>query len=165
MTPALAPVARPGLSRRTTGEDPGPSELQRTPSRTSIQHALRRMATHETGEGVETGYDGNALDTHDEHEHEHEHEHGRRSSKASGSSSGSGHAVSDEERSVGLNSHNRDETKGDTGDGEDPARSSKSRKKDVELQDQTNLLPIRQVMMVFCGLTAALFCSLLDQTM
>lgn len=163
----LAPVGRPDMSRRNTGEDPGQSDLQRTSSRTSIQHALRRMATHETGEGVETGYDGNALDTHDEHEHEHEHEdgHGRRLSKTSHGSSGSGHAASDEERSVGMNSRTGEEAKTDADDGKDPAKSSKPGKKEVELQDQTNLLPIRQVMMVFCGLTAALFCSLLDQTM
>lgn len=35
----------------------------------------------------------------------------------------------------------------------------------VELQDQTNLLPFRQVIIVCSGLTCALFCSLLDQTM
>lgn len=38
-------------------------------------------------------------------------------------------------------------------------------RKEVELQDQTNLLPVRQVIVVFAGLSAALFCSLLDQTM
>jgi hypothetical protein len=34
-----------------------------------------------------------------------------------------------------------------------------------ELQDQTNLLPVKQVILVFVGLTCALFCSLIDQTM
>lgn len=34
-----------------------------------------------------------------------------------------------------------------------------------ELQDQTNLLPVRQVVFVFLGLSCALFVSLLDQTM
>lgn len=38
-------------------------------------------------------------------------------------------------------------------------------KKAIELQDQTNLLPTKQVVFVFMGLTCALFCSLLDQTM
>lgn len=50
-------------------------------------------------------------------------------------------------------------------DGE-PTESGKGKKrKTVELQDQTNLLPVRQVIVVFAGLSAALFCSLLDQTM
>jgi hypothetical protein len=34
-----------------------------------------------------------------------------------------------------------------------------------QLQDQTNLLPVRQVIFVFLGLSCALFVSLLDQTM
>ena len=38
-------------------------------------------------------------------------------------------------------------------------------KKEIVLQDQTNLLPKRQVMFVLLGLACALFCSLLDQTM
>jgi hypothetical protein len=38
-------------------------------------------------------------------------------------------------------------------------------KKKPELQDQTNLLPVRQVIFVFAGLSSALFVSLLDQTM
>lgn len=33
------------------------------------------------------------------------------------------------------------------------------------LTDQTNFLPTRQVIMVFCGLSVALACSFLDQTM
>ncbi|KAK4689712.1 MFS transporter, DHA2 family, glioxin efflux transporter, partial [Tremellales sp. Uapishka_1] len=36
--------------------------------------------------------------------------------------------------------------------------------KAVQLQDQTNLLPVKQVILIFCGLTCALFCSLIDQT-
>ncbi|KAE9369700.1 putative tetracycline efflux protein [Stipitochalara longipes BDJ] len=34
----------------------------------------------------------------------------------------------------------------------------------VKLQDQTNLLPLKQLLIVFAGLSCALFCSLLDQT-
>lgn len=34
-----------------------------------------------------------------------------------------------------------------------------------ELEDQTNFLPTRQVIMVFLGLSIALACSMLDQTM
>ncbi|KAJ4389868.1 hypothetical protein N0V93_007340 [Gnomoniopsis smithogilvyi] len=33
------------------------------------------------------------------------------------------------------------------------------------LQDQTNLLPFKQVIVIFMGLSCALFCSLLDQTL
>ncbi|OJJ45121.1 hypothetical protein ASPZODRAFT_18031 [Penicilliopsis zonata CBS 506.65] len=33
-----------------------------------------------------------------------------------------------------------------------------------KLQDQTNLLPVKQLLIVFTGLSCALFCSLLDQT-
>lgn len=38
-------------------------------------------------------------------------------------------------------------------------------KKEPQLQDQTNLLPTKQVVLVCIGLTCALFCSNLDQTM
>ncbi|KAJ5223824.1 hypothetical protein N7468_008366 [Penicillium chermesinum] len=34
----------------------------------------------------------------------------------------------------------------------------------TQLQDQTNLLPFKQVLVVFVGLSCALFCALLDQT-
>ncbi len=43
--------------------------------------------------------------------------------------------------------------------------SEASKSKEPEIMDQTNLLPIRQVIVVFAGLSAALFCCLLDQTM
>lgn len=49
-------------------------------------------------------------------------------------------------------------------DERNPSEKRKGRK-EVELQDQTNLLPVRQVIVVFAGLSSALFCSLLDQTM
>lgn len=39
------------------------------------------------------------------------------------------------------------------------------KRKKLELQDQTNLLPPKQVFIVFCGLGLALFCSSLNQTM
>jgi hypothetical protein len=39
------------------------------------------------------------------------------------------------------------------------------KRKKLELQDQTNLLPHRQVLIVFAGLSMALFCSSLNQTM
>jgi len=44
-------------------------------------------------------------------------------------------------------------------------RLGRGEKKAIELPDQTNLLPTKQVVFVFMGLTCALFCSLLDQTM
>jgi CRISPR/Cas system CMR subunit Cmr4 (Cas7 group RAMP superfamily) len=97
------------------------------------------MATHETG-----GYDGNEhhqedqdrLDTHDE-DHGLEHEMTTRSE--------------DHEESQVAGKEGKDE--------ED------KEKKKVEVQDQTNLLPVRQIIFVFVGLTCAIFCSLLDQTM
>jgi hypothetical protein len=108
------------------------------------------MATHETGEGVEHEHDGpDRLDTHDEHEHEHEHDHDHDHSDHGLAHGPEDHAARDEEEAVGM------------GEGS----KGKKEKKEVVLQDQTNLLPTRQVIMVFVGLTAALFCSLLDQTM
>ncbi|RSH92821.1 hypothetical protein EHS25_008267 [Saitozyma podzolica] len=150
-------TARPAYTRKTSNPPNAPptegEPLQRTSSKNSIhaQNALRRMATHETGEGVEHEHDGpDRLDTHDEHEHEHEHEHDHDHDHSDhGHSHGpEDHAARDEEEAVGM------------GEGS----KVKKEKKEVVLQDQTNLLPTRQVIMVFVGLTAALFCSLLDQT-
>lgn len=50
-------------------------------------------------------------------------------------------------------------------EGEHTESGEGKKRKPVELQDQTNLLPVKQVIVVFAGLSAALFCSLLDQTM
>lgn len=50
-------------------------------------------------------------------------------------------------------------------DGGQSGSGKGKKRKTVELQDQTNLLPVKQVIVVFAGLSAALFCSLLDQTM
>lgn len=57
--------------------------------------------------------------------------------------------------------HEEDSGEGpaEAGDGDD------KKKKKFELTDQTNLLPVKQVMLIFAGLNCALFCSLLDQTM
>ncbi|WVQ85658.1 hypothetical protein IAT38_007824 [Cryptococcus sp. DSM 104549] len=49
------------------------------------------------------------------------------------------------------------------GDG-DGKKSRWGKKKEVELQDQTNLLPPKQIIAVSIGLMFALTCSLLDQT-
>lgn len=54
---------------------------------------------------------------------------------------------------------------GSTDDEGDKKRDKHGHKQAPELQDQTNLLPTKQVILVFLGLCCALFCSLLDQTM
>ena len=65
---------------------------------------------------------------------------------------------SDEENQLGRNGSSEDTVA--------PIEEEKEGKKDkFELQDQTNLLPFKQLVLVFVGLSAALFCSLLDQTM
>lgn len=54
-------------------------------------------------------------------------------------------------------------------EGSDPNQESLSQtrgnKQAPELQDQTNLLPFKQIIIVFCGISCALFVGLLDQTM
>jgi len=114
--------------------------LSRIPTTSSYhaQNSLRRMATHETGELANHDEDDSAeaLHTHDEHEDEHE---------------SHTHNTHDEEANIGVQPNSQTE-------------KVEKVKKEVELQDQTNLLPIRQVIFVFIGLTCALFCSLLDQT-
>jgi hypothetical protein len=67
-----------------------------------------------------------------------------------------------DKRSSGDDSHEDHDLEAQ--DAENPSGKKKGRK-EVELQDQTNLLPVRQVIVVFMGLSAALFVSLLDQTM
>jgi hypothetical protein len=119
----------PGSSR--------PPRLSRQSTNNSIhaQNSLRRMATHETGQGIDEDHDGNdRLDTHDEHSEHHDHL----------VRTGPG---GDEETKIGAE------------------EVSEKKPKAPELQDQTNLLPVRQVILVFVGLTCALFCSLIDQTM
>ena len=56
--------------------------------------------------------------------------------------------------------HEESKVEGNAGAGEE-----KGKKKEPVLQDQTNLLPAKQIWLVFVGLTCAVFCSLLDQTM
>lgn len=98
------------------------------------------MATHETGELAEQERDGTALDTHHEHD---EHEHGESEPQHAPNTS----PPVDEEAGPGAEEQRPKE------------------KKKFELQDQTNLLPVKQIMLIFMGLNCALFCSLLDQTM
>jgi hypothetical protein len=93
------------------------------------------MATHETGQGIDEDHDGN--DRLDTHdEHSEHHDHLVRTGPGG-----------DEETKIGAE------------------EVSEKKPKAPELQDQTNLLPVRQVILVFVGLTCALFCSLIDQTM
>ena len=96
------------------------------------------MATHETGELADHPRDWTAdgMDTYDEH----------------GKSR-------DEEKTIGV-PRTQHEQEGKKSDAEE-----KRRQKEAELQDQTSLLPFKQIVFVFMGLTCALFCSLLDQTM
>ncbi|EIW72421.1 hypothetical protein TREMEDRAFT_26105 [Tremella mesenterica DSM 1558] len=101
------------------------------------------MATHETGGGADSddypaAEEDNGLDTHNE-DKEHESDH-------SGSPIPNDRKVlRDEEEKIEGHHHGKG-------------------KPEVELQDQTNLLPVRQVLLIMVGLCAALFCSLLDQT-
>ncbi|ORX36039.1 major facilitator superfamily domain-containing protein [Kockovaella imperatae] len=97
------------------------------------------MATHETGEAVCKDQDGaDQLHTHDEHEDEHG---SSSSSHRAGPESDSTH----EEEKIGT-------------------PSDLKMKKKIELQDQTNILPAKQIILVMGGLSCGLFCSLLDQT-
>lgn len=107
------------------------------------------MATHETGHGIDDEHDGNdKLETHDE---SHETEHSRGNSLEDDRP--------DEERDVESNGA------GAEGGGKGGKTGKTGKKVAPTLQDQTNLLPVKQVILVFIGLTCALFCSLIDQTM
>lgn len=135
-------------SRRAGGVKPIAPPLQRTGTNVSIhaETSLRRMATHETG-----GYDHT------------EHEHSVHDDDAYGVDDDRGKLKRhSEEHELDLTSserheESRTESHGAGGGGEG--------KREIALQDQTNLLPVRQVIFVFLGLTCAIFCSLLDQTM
>ncbi|WVR05959.1 hypothetical protein IAU60_002986 [Kwoniella sp. DSM 27419] len=136
--------------------NPEGSALRRTTTGGSLhaRNALRRMATHETGEGVDhedqdlvrDGEEEGGLDTH--------HEDHERSSESS----------DERKRRESRADDEGDEEAQLEGDQAGEKPRNRFGKKEVELQDQTNLLPVRQVITVFAGLTCALFCSLLDQT-
>jgi len=131
------PVPQSQLQPTEVAGPSRPPRLSRQSTNNSIhaQNSLRRMATHETGHGIDEDHDGNdRLDTHDEHSEHHDHL----------VRTGPG---GDEETKIGAE------------------EVSEKKPKAPELQDQTNLLPVRQVILVFVGLTCALFCSLIDQTM
>jgi hypothetical protein len=109
------------------------------------------MATHETGHGIDHDHDGRGEeDRMEAHEEKHESRNSRDSSAADLEI-----GAEDAERRIGA--EEVPETEGETG--------VEAKKKAPELQDQTNLLPVKQVILVFVGLTCALFCSLIDQTM
>lgn len=154
--------------------------------------SLRRMATHETGEYAVDDIDQSILGTHHEH-HEHDHDHVRHADEREPRSGAEGERVheqhchkfpSDESRDPEFDSAKPDtvrkshDVQDDTecrctrvevdvvGDG-DGSKTKDTSAVDPKyaLQDQTNLLPIKQVIVVFVGLSCALFCALLDQTM
>jgi hypothetical protein len=141
------------------------------------------MATHETGELADSGDDDDGLSTHDEHEHEHEdpshseHTHRRHESyakntgvedvstldyEATGAQPGSRDLGADDAGGAGARKNSGAD---DNKEGKDQDRGQAKDKDKYELEDQTNLLPVRQVIVIFMGLNCALFCSLLDQTM
>ncbi|WVW82409.1 hypothetical protein I302_104416 [Kwoniella bestiolae CBS 10118] len=124
--------------------------LSRVPTSgsTHTRNALVRMATHETGEYYpEDDRDEDGLHTHDEHEHEDGSPvQSRRNSDQPNMNAAQEQEAVDEEKKI------------------EGRKSRFGKKKEPELQDQTNLLPVKQVIAVFLGLTCALFCALLDQT-
>lgn len=120
------------------------------------------MATHETGEFVDQEHDGaapDALHTHEEHGGEHGHADGYEGD-------GKQHHIAsgrrDEEETIQSASPQLLSSPTSTIPNDD---ASQPKKLEFELVDQTNLLPVKQVIVIFCGLNCALFCSLLDQTM
>lgn len=117
------------------------------------------MTTHETGEFVEDR-DGGAEEDDGLHTHDEEHEHGHGQDDFN-------HQEHSEQSHRSLRSEERKEDNREQGKDEEAKIEGKKsgQKKKFELQDQTNLLPTKQVIFVFVGLTCALFCSLLDQTM
>ncbi|BEJ12702.1 hypothetical protein CspHIS471_0211620 [Cutaneotrichosporon sp. HIS471] len=147
----LSPPARatsPPL--RVTDSSPDPrrdprrcrhgAPLTRPPSASSYAgQSLRRMATHETGEYVVEDLDA--------------------SLRVYGASDeDSDVAQENREPAVGYSE------KADAPRDEEEAVPGDKNSNKYELQDQTNLLPVRQVIVIFMGLNCALFCSLLEQT-
>lgn len=142
--------------RPQPARQPSDTQLARTPSSHSFHagHSLRRMATHETGEFVDVRQDGARMSTHDEHEAED----GASVASASASASRGDARKLDEE--AAIESHGAGAS-----DSRDLSAKPDAADDKYALQDQTNLLPWKQVAVIFVGLNCALFCSLLDQTM
>jgi len=149
------------------------------------------MATHETGEMAFADDDSDSgLSTHEEHEHEHDHdhhghaqreiEHGIPSSSKDVNDGANSTDLQDDQNTNSTNLKTRPPSR-DLGRGVSPSDEADTHRKSNDaadssdpnapkkdkyaLQDQTNLLPVRQVIVIFMGLNCALFCSLLDQTM
>jgi hypothetical protein len=111
---------------------------------THAQNSLRRIVTHETAGGVDLDLDGLGIPrTHNED--------GDEEKKTE-------NGLGRECPTLDLDAQGKDGLEKATG-------TSGVHMDEATLQDQTNLLPTKQVLMVFIGLTAAIFCSLLDQTM
>lgn len=109
------------------------------------------MATHETGEYAVEDVDTRSLHTHQESdEHHHNDEESQRRKAAA-------------EPPSSLRPKTEETKIAPPRDGAEIAVQGKDDK--YALQDQTNLLPVKQVIVIFCGLNCALFCSLLEQTM
>lgn len=110
------------------------------------QNALRRITTHETGEGIDLELDGlGRTNTVDDNYEEQDRE----------TNGDGGHGCP---TTMVLDAQGQEVV-------EKAADCSGADMDKTTLQDQTNLLPTKQVLMVFVGLTASIFCSLLDQTM
>lgn len=114
--------------------------------------------THETGTGVERKVDRGRKEQEPHHEHEDEN-----------MSETSHHTVEENDEASPEKSNvphiENGGNKGESQDVEAQAEGKEGKRQKLILQDQTNLLPVRQVLVVFVGLSMALFCSLLDQTM
>ncbi|WVF70528.1 hypothetical protein IAT40_005319 [Kwoniella sp. CBS 6097] len=161
--------ARPNRPRRKSSLLPrhtSDSALSRTATSSSVhtRNALRRMATHETGEYVDDSEDGRSEEDREQHQ-----ANMHREKKLDTHNEGDRDEISPGRGTIDPMPDDGDEPEGDgrPTDEEkiiDGKQSKGRKKKEVELQDQTNLLPAKQVILVFVGLTAALFCSLLDQT-
>jgi hypothetical protein len=129
------------------------------------------MGTHETGAGVEQKKDRAEVEQEPHHECDEElsdssHASGTASSPTAGPAlAGEGRDRLDTGPHPRLDEHTSSIDAGEGKDIEGQVEGKEGKRKKLELQDQTNLLPVRQVLGVFVGLSVALFCSLLDQTM
>jgi len=110
----------------------------RSPTPTGVQTLLSRTITRQTGSRDTTEHDVDL----------------------GGRLSGSGEE--DERTYPSPASDEHEESKIESGAGPVPKQP---KRKELELQDQTNMLPAKQVILVCIGLSCSLFCSTLDQTM
>jgi hypothetical protein len=92
----------------------------------------------------------------------------RKQQQAYGRRQGEGQEEEDEkdlqaDTSVEGHERDHDHTDGNAATSPGAKRSGKG-EKEFELQDQTNLLPAKQILTVFLGLSMAMICAMLDQT-